>query len=772
MANYIKSSTSFWAEISDCKIQVPYYQRDYAQGRKDGEYNKDNYVKGRIDNIREVFVEELYEAINNNGKCHLGLVFGSYDEDDKIFIAVDGQQRLTTVFLLHWYVAWRENKLNDYKVLSTNFSWDTRSYSSQFVKLLFKIERSDDVIYAITTNPDYFSVWENDPTVKGMLIMLKEIEEQYPKSESDLCFKLFSSNCNIRYDILKLKKDSDGKTYLKMNSRGRSLTTFELFKSKFIDYFKPGYAEKFDNNWLKFMLEMSKTEDCFKDPDICYMNFINEYTYFQLRKGLGKGKEKKEDHKLFINAKLKGNLLDIPFISFGNYKPAFENKLEEFNNFLDWIVDNYNSIREIDCDIRFSNDKFFLDSIIKDNNPYYSDRAKFFAAFVYADLTEFAPVDKLLYLKWARVFRNLIENTDIDDENFGNICKAIYGIDNPDIYSYLLDNNIGTFDGDQVKEEITKAKQILDENGNIRKYNGSCKKENGSNYETWEDIIIEAEKTAFFKGSIRFLFQNENGKADIIISTGIWNTEKFDTKFSNSKKYFDENGIKDIYKVDVVKSLVFQCDDWENQLYDKQLFNPQNSTWKWILTDKNWTVPIHNILTKDLDKINCSTTLNNTDADNYILPILKKLPYKELIIEEPKGRFKRNGQLGYYKPNGRDAITFDWGNFRRNELLNQLTESISISNKKIGSFWWGWDISFIYKNLYFKFYWNNTICLMNDNWNGKKLREESGQDKPENNFWFHVSEQETSLSLLEKLDKLIHTSINDSNVSTSTDTTE
>ena len=94
MDSNIKSNTSFWSEISDYKIQVPYYQRDYAQGRIDN---------GRIDNIRKVFVEGMYGAIKGscNNDCHLGLVFGSYDENEKVFIAVDGQQRLTTVFLLH-----------------------------------------------------------------------------------------------------------------------------------------------------------------------------------------------------------------------------------------------------------------------------------------------------------------------------------------------------------------------------------------------------------------------------------------------------------------------------------------------------------------------------------------------------------------------------------------------------------------------------------------------------------------------------------------------
>ena len=416
MGNNIKSNTTFWTEINSYKIQVPYYQRDYAQGRTDG---------GRIDNIREVFVEELYQAIKGKRLCHLGLVFGSYDTENSIFIAVDGQQRLTTVFLLHWYVAWRENKLGDYQKLSTNFSWDTRSYSSQFVELLFKINQSENVINAITTNCDYFSIWENDPTVKGMLTMLDEIEKQYPKDEDGLCQKLFSNDCNINYDILKLEKNSDGKTYLKMNSRGRSLTTFELFKSKFIDNYKPSFSKKFDEEWLSFMLNMSKEENgFFADPDISYMNFINEYTYLMLKYNYN---EDSEEYKEFIDAKLKGNLTDIPFISFEKYTPAFKDvrDIELFNKILDWVITNYNTIKVVDDELRFLGDIFFIDEIIKSNNPNFSHRTKFFSLIKYAELTEFAIVNKTLYKRWNRVFRNLIENSNIDSSNIGNICQTI-----------------------------------------------------------------------------------------------------------------------------------------------------------------------------------------------------------------------------------------------------------------------------------------------------------------------------------------------------------
>ena len=586
MDSNIKSNTSFWSEISDYKIQVPYYQRDYAQGRIDN---------GRIDNIRKVFVEEMYGAIMgfNNKECHLGLVFGSYDENEKVFIAVDGQQRLTTVFLLHWYVAWRENKLNDYKEKLLNFSWDTRSYSSQFVELLFKIRPLGNVIDSIKTNSTYFSVWENDPTVKGMLTMLEEIEKQYP-NDILLCSQLFSNDCKIKYDILKLEKDSDGKTYLKMNSRGRSLTTFELFKSKLLDKYKPNFGHKFDNEWLSFMIKFSATQ--ISNPDIPFMNFINEYTYTYLQLKLKSGSDIANNYKEFTDAKVKGELTDVPFISFDKYNGAFEGDcLEYFEKSLDWICQNYENIKLIDNKIRFSDSRFFIDAIIKDNNPNFTHRAKLFAVFKYAELTGYDQIDTELYEKWTRVFRNLVANTDIDGSNIGGICKAINKIDNSDIYGYLSNGGeISAFTKDQVAEEIAKAKQIL---------YGAPR----SDGKSWEEIIIEAENYAFFKGAIRFLFTQKDIGDDF---------EYFDTKWINAQEYFDKDGVKDgkeKFKSNalLMKSLLANCDDFRKKILWHFEFSSDADRWKRVLTSGNWRNAVDAIMGTG---VTTETTRKSIDA--------------------------------------------------------------------------------------------------------------------------------------------------------------
>ena len=104
---------------------------------------------------------------------------------------------------------------------------------------------------------------------------------------------------------------------------------------------------------------------------------------------------------------------------------------------------------------------------------------------------------------------NMSENFVTEYDNFVAYCKRVGEIHNKCNIEDTFYKSLSyiRFDGntsDQLKEEIVKAKQIFDKNGNIRTYNGYCKKEDGSNYQTWEEIIIEAEKYAFFKGSIRF----------------------------------------------------------------------------------------------------------------------------------------------------------------------------------------------------------------------------------------------------------------------------
>lgn len=78
-------------------IQIPRIQRAYAQGRTDYHAVK----------TRERFLSELHNSLKNNGMT-LDFIYGNIRKDGYL-IPLDGQQRLTTLWLLHWYADNKED---------------------------------------------------------------------------------------------------------------------------------------------------------------------------------------------------------------------------------------------------------------------------------------------------------------------------------------------------------------------------------------------------------------------------------------------------------------------------------------------------------------------------------------------------------------------------------------------------------------------------------------------------------------------------------------
>ena len=127
----IEQNKTFYQLISEPLI-IPDYQRDYAQGRV-------NDLK--ILETRRIFIGDIIEASTNRRQTHLGLVFGSDNNGLNGFVAVDGQQRLTTCFLFHLYISksLSNNAESGLFERLRNFGWHGRIYASEFTDFLIKL---------------------------------------------------------------------------------------------------------------------------------------------------------------------------------------------------------------------------------------------------------------------------------------------------------------------------------------------------------------------------------------------------------------------------------------------------------------------------------------------------------------------------------------------------------------------------------------------------------------------------------------------------------
>ena len=91
---------TLWKALEQYHIVIPTIQRDYAQGRKNDP---------KITQIRKAFLQALVQSLTEHHELELDFVYGSLNQ--KTLELLDGQQRLTTLFLLHCYLV-NKNKAN------------------------------------------------------------------------------------------------------------------------------------------------------------------------------------------------------------------------------------------------------------------------------------------------------------------------------------------------------------------------------------------------------------------------------------------------------------------------------------------------------------------------------------------------------------------------------------------------------------------------------------------------------------------------------------
>ena len=222
----MSNKTTFLSFAQNKKIEIPIFQRDYAQGRNDE----------TTDKIRKDFVSSLIEALDKNIPIELDFIYGR--EVDNTITLIDGQQRLTTLFLLHWYTSQRIGKIDAFK--NIKFSYATRDYAKDFTAKLttgedFKIDFTQAILSTELKDKNWFyDDWQHDPTVSGMLNTLDEIHKQLRDKTIDHYWSLLEQDKQgiITFYWLDLEEHQlTDELYLKMNARGKQLSKFENFKA-------------------------------------------------------------------------------------------------------------------------------------------------------------------------------------------------------------------------------------------------------------------------------------------------------------------------------------------------------------------------------------------------------------------------------------------------------------------------------------------------------------------------------------------------------------
>ena len=678
LLNFLKEDNT-----SLISIEIPIIQRDYAQGRSDK----------RSKEIRETFLKTLIRAIEEKVPLELDFVYGKRDKN-KVFL-LDGQQRITTLYLLHWYIAQRIRKPSLLKEVTLGYH--VRQYADEFTQKLsdenILIDFSSSIpSVAVCDCSWFFEAWKHDPTVSGMLNTLDTIHELLKDKEinEERYWQLLENGAVTFYWLDLEEHQLTDELYLKMNARGKQLSKFENFKASLVKRIN-------DEQWES----EKKVEETFSyKMDTTYTDLFWQYrgdqtvidneamNFFAGMAMIAHALRDKSDHKRIEE------LYHYPLhVTASDFSVGDFELITEFLDLYSKPEDFYIDTPLWDKDFKADSGKTFFEVFVKDNASVYRQRVFFYA------LTQlFIKVeDNVKREDFIRVVRNIIENASISVETFAGAIKLMQELlkGSQDIYSYLSKTAIQSkFASYQVEQEIDKAKRIVADS-------------------QWKEAIWEAEDHPMFKGDIGFLLLETENNLDL-----------FKKRYEVAKEMFDENGVKGKYRENalLLRALISRFDSWY-LFWDSLSLDSSSETWKRFLrTDKRWVKyfillldhenELKQFITEDslLGQEYCSEedfkirvkTHTNLYQTELLVAICEKCifhwSYKNYILYPPYSQNERNKYIVTHERNDKLAKAIEKG-------IITTEQQLEVNGKKI-PFFWGWSVHFIYNNEEYWYYYH------------------------------------------------------------------
>ena len=241
------------------KIIIPDLQRDYCWGIS--EYDKENLVRVFFNSIYGLYKKRKEKELYN-----LGLIY-AYEFPETYFQFCDGQQRITTIFLLlgllNKYTNGKyTNLLVSEKELAGSknpyLQYSIRETSLAFLYDLvnkFFIENKELKVKDIKNQFWYFREYDYDPTVISILNALTVLESCLEDKKEDTNFlklgNFISEQLAFLYYDTKDRRNGE-ETFVVINTTGEALSSTENLKPLLISYQPEKEQSACSEEWEKW----------------------------------------------------------------------------------------------------------------------------------------------------------------------------------------------------------------------------------------------------------------------------------------------------------------------------------------------------------------------------------------------------------------------------------------------------------------------------------------------------------------------------------------
>jgi hypothetical protein len=533
-------------------VRIPMIQRDYAQGRP------------AEAGLREEFLKDIEKALRKRANdpelpLNLDFIYGSVEgEGETRFLPLDGQQRLTTLFLLHWYLAWRDDQWEVFKPLfqvdqRSRFAYSVRPSSNEFFDEFVgyrPVVSPDDVMgvaQLISDQPWYFRSWRLDPTIQSVLCMLDAIHKRFKYSNGLFSRLTDEKQPAITFQLLDLKNFGlSDDLYIKMNARGKPLTQFETFKARYEQELERQFegatftigeqnfaagkyvALRMDTAWtdLFWRLRDDKKSNLY---DGALMNMFRAVALVT----------RSPDDGEYVN--------DIILLKNGSKAPSYADFYsrkwldERFTLVIIHLLDAWSTVGGklsiLLPDQRYFDEKAVFNKIVSNGADLSFVELIQFAAYAGFVAKHQDGIDAKAFQEWMRIVHNLSVNSDYHRPD--DLRRSIAGLNHlrqfsEDVLTHFAetDNPANGFSPQQIAEEKLKAELIQTEG-------------------SWRPLIDRAEGHGYFRGQIEFLLdfcgvaekQKNSGAANWGCDAHVALQAQFENYLKKAETMFNARGL-------------------------------------------------------------------------------------------------------------------------------------------------------------------------------------------------------------------------------------
>lgn len=208
------------------QLIIPDLQRDYCWGTI--------FPEGQSNSLVYNFTAELIALSkrvgeNRHSEISYGIIY-TYEHPQTFFYLCDGQQRLTTLYLIIAVLAeYVENEtLKELLILDNRqarIKYEVRNSTDYFINDLVHGLKSTDQkgLTDVSKEPWFRKEFEDDPSIKSMIEALKTIKSLISKKDAALLTEVILNNIGFVYVNLKGNESIDGQVFSRVREYGEKM---------------------------------------------------------------------------------------------------------------------------------------------------------------------------------------------------------------------------------------------------------------------------------------------------------------------------------------------------------------------------------------------------------------------------------------------------------------------------------------------------------------------------------------------------------------------